>query len=80
MKVYTDGKDEAAARQERQVAVKARKSWNELMRAMIWWSRLSRRFSQAWDPNEGMEVDPEALQAFLEGSSAATVSLSTEKI
>jgi hypothetical protein len=34
-KVYTDGKEDAAARQERQVPVKARKSWNELMRAMI---------------------------------------------
>lgn len=34
--VYTDGKEESAVRQERQVPVKARKSWNELRREMIW--------------------------------------------
>jgi hypothetical protein len=80
VKVYTDGKEEAAARQELQVPVKARRSWNELIRAMIWWSRLSRRFSQTFDPDEGEEVDPEASRAFLEGSSATTASLPTEKI
>jgi hypothetical protein len=35
VKVYTDGKEEAAARQEGQVPRKARRSWNELMREMI---------------------------------------------
>ena len=35
LKVYTEGKEETAVRQERQVPIKARKSWNELTRTMI---------------------------------------------
>ncbi|KAK1682462.1 hypothetical protein QYE76_043310 [Lolium multiflorum] len=35
LKIYTEGKEETEARQEWQVPMKARKSWNELKRAMI---------------------------------------------
>ena len=34
--VYIDGNEEAAERQDLQVPGKARKSWNELRRAMTW--------------------------------------------
>jgi hypothetical protein len=35
LKLNSDGKEENAARQDRQVLVKARRSWNELRREII---------------------------------------------
>lgn len=75
LKVNTGGREESAARQERQVPMKARRSWNELKREIICKSRLSRRSAQTSGlAEDGVEL--EAWQVFLEGISAVATSLS----
>ena len=80
MKLNAGGREETAARQERQVPMKARSSRNELRRAIICRSRLSRRSAQTSGPDMEVEVELEAWQVFLRGLSGMATSLqNTEK-
>jgi hypothetical protein len=56
--------------------MKARRSWNELTRTIIWRSRLSRRSAQTSGPGAEEGVELKAWQVFLEALSATATSLS----
>jgi hypothetical protein len=75
LKLNAGGREESAVRHERQVLIKARRSWNELRRAIIWRSRLSRRPAQTSGPDIEEEVELDAWQVFLEGLSGMATSL-----
>lgn len=75
LKVYTGGREESTVRQERQVPMKARRSWNELTRTIIWRSRLSKRSTQTSGPGAEEGVELKEWQIFLEGLSATATSL-----
>ena len=76
MKINACGREESTARQERQVPMKARRSWNELTRTIIWRSRLSRRSAQTSVPGAEEGVELKAWQVFLDELSATATSLS----
>ena len=76
MKVNKGGREESTARQERQVPMKARRSWNELTRTIIWRSRLSWRSAQTSVPGAKEGVELKVWQIFLEALSATSTSLS----
>ena len=76
LKVNKGGGEESTARQERQVPMKARRSWNELTRIIIWRSRLSRRSAQTSGLGAEERVELKAWQVFLDELSATATSLS----
>jgi len=76
LKVNKGGREESTARQERQVPMKARRSWNELTRTIIWRSRLSRRSAQTSGLGAKERVELKAWQVFLDELSATATSLS----